>query len=61
MEMCPRSCEKELIFDSETETNIYMELIREVMGGTSNEERIKNHKLIQQKIGKNCSINDVIC
>ena len=46
--------------DSETETNTYIELISEVMGGSSNEERVKNHKLIQQKIGQTCSLNDVI-
>ena len=46
--------------DSEAETKLYMELVHEVMGGSSNEERSRNHKLIQQKIGQNCSISDVI-
>ena len=44
----------------ELETKTYMELVSEVMGGSSNEERSKNHKLIQQKIGLNCSLSDVI-
>ena len=46
--------------ESESETKTYMELVHEAMGGSSNEERIKNHKLIQQKIGQNCSISDII-
>jgi len=46
--------------DCELETKTYMELVSEVMGGSSNEERSRNHKLIQQKIGLNCSLSDVI-
>ena len=42
------------------ETETYIELVRELMGGSSNEERSRNHKLIQQKIGKTCSIGDVV-
>lgn len=45
---------------SEDETKTYMELVSELMGGSSNEERSRNHKLIQQKIGQNCSLSDVM-
>lgn len=44
----------------EDETKTYMELVSELMGGASNEERSRNHRLIQQKIGQTCSLNDVI-
>tara|TARA_Y100000768_G_scaffold173123_1_gene129587 strand:- start:1281 stop:2153 length:873 start_codon:yes stop_codon:yes gene_type:complete len=45
--------------DSEIETKIYMELVQKIMGGSSDEEREKNLKLIQKKIGKNFSITDL--
>ena len=45
---------------SEEQTETYMELVREIMGGSSNEERLRNHKLIQQKIGQNCRLSDVV-
>ena len=45
--------------DSDVETKIYMELVQKIMGGSSDEEREKNFKLIQKKIGKNVSITDV--
>ena len=46
--------------NSEDETKTYMQLVSELMGGSSNEERSRNHKLIQQKIGQNCSLSDVL-
>ena len=45
--------------DSDVETKIYMELVQKIMGGSSDQEREKNFKLIQKKIGKNVSITDV--
>ena len=45
--------------NSENETKIYMELVQKIMGGSSDEEINKNYKLIQKKIGKNVSINDI--
>lgn len=45
--------------DSDTETKTYMELVQKIMGGSSDEERMKNHRLIQKKIGKNFNIGDV--
>ena len=44
---------------SETETKTYVELVQKIMGGTDDAERIKNHKLIQRKIGKSFNIGDV--
>lgn len=45
---------------SEEKTNAYMKLVSEVMGGSSNEERTRNHKLIRQKIGQNCKFSDIV-
>lgn len=46
--------------NSERETNKYIELVGELMGGSSNEERSKNHQLIQERIGQTCNIADVV-
>ncbi len=45
---------------SDEETKTYMELIEKIMGGVSDKERTKNHKLIQKKISQNCKISDII-
>ena len=44
---------------SEMETKTYVELVQKIMGSSDDAERIKNHKLIQRKIGKTFNIGDV--
>ena len=44
---------------SEKETKTYIELVQQITGGLSDEEQIKNCRLIQRKIGKNFNIGDV--
>ena len=44
---------------SEKETKIYIELVQNITGGSSEEEIVKNCRLIQRKIGKNFNIGDV--
>ena len=44
---------------SDNETKTYIELVQKITGGSSEEERIKNCRLIQRKIGKNFNIGDV--
>jgi hypothetical protein len=44
---------------SEQETQIYMELIQKIMGGSNDEERKKNIKQIKKNIGKNIILNDI--
>ena len=38
--------------DSESETKTYIELVQKITGGSSEEERIKNCRQIQRKIGR---------
>jgi|TARA_Y100000389_G_C17463920_1_gene523913 hypothetical protein len=45
--------------DSEAETKTYIELVQKITGGSSDEEKVKNCRLIQRKIGKNFNICDV--
>lgn len=46
--------------NSEGETNKYIELVGELMGGSTNEERLRNHQLIQERIGQTCRMTDVV-
>jgi hypothetical protein len=46
--------------ESERETKKYIELVGELMGGSSNEERSRNHQLIRERIGQTCSMSDIV-
>lgn len=45
--------------NSEKETNTYILLVEQMMGGRSEQERNKKHRLIQRKIGKQFNIQDI--
>ena len=45
--------------NSEKETSTYILLVEQMMGGRSEQERNKKHKLIQKNIGKRFKIQDI--
>ncbi len=45
--------------ESEEGTRLYMNLVKEITGESSEEEQKKNSRLIQQEIGRCCTINDL--
>lgn len=42
--------------DSDKETQVYMELVQKIMGGSNDTEREKNIKQIKRNVGKNTII-----
>lgn len=46
--------------NSDNETQIYIDLVQNVLGGSNSEEVERNNKLIQKKIGLKCNISDII-